>query len=207
MKWTSLLSLIIVAGVLVTQGARAQSAVDLGPQPPGRFDFYVLSLTWVPGFCVAHSDPSECGLDLGFRLHGLWPESMTGYPSDCAFDPLPGNVRAAYIGLFPSAHMIDHEWSKHGTCTGLSPAGFFDKTQQLLRAITVPPAYQRRENLQSSDGATIKSAFLAANSNLMAGSIVLSCAGQSISEIHVCLSKDDAPRVCENWERAEDNCR
>jgi ribonuclease T2 len=207
MKRTSLLSSIIVASSLLLQGARAQSAVDLGPQPPGRFDFYVLSLTWVPGFCASHSDPTECGLDLGFKLHGLWPESMTGYPSNCSSDPLPENIRAAYVGLFPSPQMIDHEWLKHGTCTGLGPAEFFEKTQNLLRAITVPLAYQRRANLRSSDAATIKSAFLAANSNLMAGSIVLSCAGQRISEIHVCLRKDDAARVCEDWERAEDNCR
>jgi ribonuclease T2 len=207
MKWTSLLSGIVVASSLLLQGALAQSAVDLGPQPPGRFDFYVLSLTWVPGFCAGHSDPTECALDLGFRLHGLWPESMTGYPSNCSSDPLPEDVRAAYVGLFPSAQMIDHEWSKHGTCTGLGPVGFFDKTQRLLRAIVVPPAYQRRANLQSSDAATIKSAFLAANSNLMAGSIVLSCAGQKISEIHICLTKDDTARACEAWEWAEDNCR
>jgi ribonuclease T2 len=207
MKLTSLLSGIIGASLLLLSGARAQSAIDLGPQPPGRFDFYVLSLTWVPGFCAGHRDPTECGLDLGFRLHGLWPESMTGYPSNCASDPLPENVRAAYVGLFPSAQMIGHEWSKHGTCTGLGPAGFFEKTQKLLREIAVPPAYQQRANLQSSDAATIKSAFLAANPSLIAGSIVLSCAGQRVSEIHICLTKDDAPRVCEAWEHAEDNCR
>lgn len=199
---------VLLAGILlVQQSAQAQNAVDLGPQPPGRFDFYVLSLTWVPGFCATHQDPAECRRDLGFGLHGLWPESMNGYPSDCSSDPLPADVRATYVGLFPDPEMIDHEWSKHGTCTGLGPAGFFQETQSLLGSTTIPADYRRRANIRPADAAAVKAAFLAANPNLSAGSIVLACARQRISEIHICLGRDGSPRVCEGWERAEDNCR
>jgi ribonuclease T2 len=166
-----------------------------------------LSLTWVPGFCATHRDPEECRRDLGFRLHGLWPESVDGYPSDCSSDALPEKVREAYVGLFPSPQMIDHEWLKHGTCTGLKPSEFFQKTQHLLASTIIPVNYRQRANIRSSDAAMIKAAFLAANPSFTAGSVVLLCARRLISEIHICLGKDGGARVCEAWERAEDNCR
>jgi ribonuclease T2 len=209
MKRTPLLAGLVLAGLLLMQQrAQAQSAIDLGPQSPRRFDFYVLSLTWVPGFCATHRDPDECRRDFGFRLHGLWPESVDGYPSNCSSDALPRNVREVYVGLFPSPQMIDHEWLKHGTCTGLSPSQFFEKTKNLLLSTTIPADYRQRANIRSSDATAVKAAFLAANPNLTAGSIVLSCARRQVSEIHICLGKDGASaRVCEAWERAEDNCR
>jgi ribonuclease T2 len=208
MKRILLLAGMILAWLaLAPQPAQAQEAVDLGPQRPGRFDFYVLSLTWVPGFCATHRDPEECRRNLGFRLHGLWPESVDGYPSDCASDALPESVREAYAGLFPDPQMIGHEWAKHGTCTGLGPSGFFAKTQRVLGSITVPPAYRQRRNLRPADAATVKAAFLAANPGLPAASLTLECARRQISEIHICLDKDDSARVCAAWEHAEDNCR
>jgi ribonuclease T2 len=94
---------VVVAALLAVCwpvcGALARDSNDLGPQPPGQFDFYVLSLTWVPGFCAGHRDPEECSQDLGFRLHGLWPESLNGYPYDCSNEALPADVRAEYVGL------------------------------------------------------------------------------------------------------------
>jgi ribonuclease T2 len=205
--------ILLLAGIILArlafapQGAQAQAAVDLGTQPPGRFDFYVLSLTWVPGFCATHRDPEECRRDLGFRLHGLWPESVDGYPTDCASAALPESVREAYIGLFPDPQMIGHEWAKHGTCTGLGPSGFFGKTQSLFGSITVPPAYRQQRNLRPSDAVAVRAAFLAANPNLRVGSIVVECVRRQISEIHICLRKDGSARGCAPWERAEDNCR
>lgn len=206
MKWIAFFAVALFTVLLPLQEARAQSGVDLGPQPPGQFDFYVLSLTWVPGFCAVHRDPEECVRNLGFGLHGLWPESVDGYPSNCSSDAMPEDVRTAYAALFPSADMIDHEWSKHGTCSGLGASDFFAKTQSLLGSITVPPDYQQSVKLQPSDAATVKAAFLAANPTLNAGSVVLSCAELRISEIHICLRKDGSARVCEAWERAENNC-
>ncbi len=142
MKCIAGLAVALLTGVLPLQFASAQGNLDLGPRQPGQFDFYVLSLTWVPGFCATHRDPDECREGWGFRLHGLWPELVDGYPSNCASYALPDDVRASYVGLFPSPAMIDHEWSKHGTCTGLDPSGFLATTQTLLGSINIPPEYQ-----------------------------------------------------------------
>jgi hypothetical protein len=55
---------------------------------PGDFNFYVLSLSWSSGFCATPAGArarGQCnaGADLGFVVHGLWPQYEHGYPSDC----------------------------------------------------------------------------------------------------------------------------
>ena len=75
--WLALLS---AAGL----GGAARAAQDVGPRPPGQFDYYVLSLSWVPGFCATNTkDPNECQKGLTFALHGLWPQFEGGrYPTN-----------------------------------------------------------------------------------------------------------------------------
>ncbi|URK88119.1 hypothetical protein LP421_11595 [Rhizobium sp. RCAM05350] len=52
------------------------------------FDFYVLSLSWSPSWCL-ENDPSgrsmQCDPDNnhGFIVHGLWPQNEQGYPEFC----------------------------------------------------------------------------------------------------------------------------
>jgi ribonuclease T2 len=186
--------------------APASADEDLGPQPPGAFDFYVLSLTWVPGFCARHSDPQECAGDIGFALHGLWPESRSGYPSNCANEELPAQTRSEFVDLFPSAGMIDHEWLKHGTCTGLGPRDYFETTREIRAAIHIPPEFQKSVALRPADGGTIKARFIADNPSLRENDLVLVCSHAVVVELHVCVGKDGSPRACEAWERAEERC-
>ena len=60
----------------------------VGGGTPGDFDYYVLSLSWSSGFCEtpagarAHGQ-CDAGANLGFVVHGLWPQYEHGYPSDC----------------------------------------------------------------------------------------------------------------------------
>jgi ribonuclease T2 len=52
----------------------------------GQFDFYVLALSWSPGFCEnsgSRSRQCDSGRGLGFVTHGLWPQNEQGYPSFC----------------------------------------------------------------------------------------------------------------------------
>ncbi len=52
---------------------------------PGQFDFYLLNLSWSPEFCATHGDSPECGRNLGFVVHGLWPQDTNGdYPQHCS---------------------------------------------------------------------------------------------------------------------------
>jgi ribonuclease I len=57
---SALTSLIFSAALAIT-GAGSVAARDLGPRAPGSFDYYVLALSWEPGFCATttgHAD--EC---------------------------------------------------------------------------------------------------------------------------------------------------
>jgi len=55
----------------------------------GDFDFYVLSLSWSPGFAgrrpAPAREPMQSGAGLGFVVHGLWPQYEHGYPQDCPY--------------------------------------------------------------------------------------------------------------------------
>jgi ribonuclease T2 len=58
---------------------------------PGKFDFYMLALSWSPSFCAdsaervpagsgQRADP-QCGArPHSFVVHGLWPQYETGFP-------------------------------------------------------------------------------------------------------------------------------
>jgi ribonuclease T2 len=117
--------------------------------PPGNFDFYLLTLSWSPGFCDsggAAKSPDQCGIGsgLGFVVHGLWPQFDRGYPSDCNPNaPQPSSIALAIThGVFPNEGLARYEWRKHGTCTGLSPQAYFADVKRARDEISIPDALQ-----------------------------------------------------------------
>jgi len=97
----------------------------------GRFDYYVLSLSWSPQHCAqtrpAANDP-QCAVPrrFGFVAHGLWPQYERGYPSSCATGAAPDAALVdGMLDIMPSPTLVRHEWAKHGSCSGLDPAGYF----------------------------------------------------------------------------------
>ena len=75
----------------------AGASSDVGPRPVGSFDDYVLSLTWVPGFCTGHGADQECLKGFGFALHGLWPQLENGsYPTSCSNAPVSPAERVRF---------------------------------------------------------------------------------------------------------------
>ena len=92
---------------------------------PGKFDFYVLNLSWSPEFCSIHGASPQCASHPGFVVHGLWPQNDDGsYPVFCSQRPGPGHPDPN-LDITPDLSLLHHEWTKHGTCTNLSPEAFF----------------------------------------------------------------------------------
>ena len=164
---------------------------------PGAVDYYVLSLTWVPGFCATHHDPNACGRSLGFALHGLWPElERGGYPSHCTGPRLSDGVRVRYQDLYPSPGLIRHEWDKHGACSGLRADAYFQLSDAVMRRVVIPPDLRTPAPLWPRDAARVKQAFLAANPGLPARGIDTLTADGQLSEVRLCVTKTGAFRSC-----------
>jgi ribonuclease T2 len=187
--------------------AQAQAAPDSAPAPtaapasagmvaPGNFDFYLLTLSWSPGFCDtggAAKSPDQCsaGSNLGFVVHGLWPQFQHGYPSDC--DPNRPVSRIALQeaeGVFPSQGLARYEWRKHGTCTGLSPEAFFASVRRARDSIVVPDAFKTPREQQSIAPGDIQRAFTAANRGLRPETMAIGCMRGQLQDVRLCLSKD-----------------
>jgi ribonuclease T2 len=74
-------------GLLLVLLALASPAFADGERA-GDFDYYVLSLSWSPNWCALEGDAEDspqcdAARDLGWVLHGLWPQYDDGWPSFC----------------------------------------------------------------------------------------------------------------------------
>jgi ribonuclease T2 len=88
----------------------------------------------------------------------------------------------------PSAQLIQHEWAKHGTCTGLSPADYFGKSDRLYAQLRYPDM-DRLSRRPLSVG-EFKTAFAAANPAVSPTAIrVTTKRGGWLDELWLCLDK------------------
>ena len=166
----------------------------------GQFDYYLLTLSWSPTYCLTHSDDrAQCGSKgYGFVLHGLWPQYQDGgYPEYCGADaPLPAAARRVGESLFPSPRLVGHEWDRHGRCSGLAALDYFRTADRALAVVQVPPALQTpRQSLQLS-AAQVRAAFRSANPMLEADGMAIACTRNELSEVRVCLDQKLRWRSC-----------
>jgi len=174
---------------------------------PGRFDFYVLALSWSPSFCAAAAEQTpnrapglQCGgRPFSFVVHGLWPQYERGFPSFCQ-NPAPWVDRSIVdqtLDIMPSPGLVIHEWKRHGTCSGLSAKTYFETVRKARAAVTIPSAYG--DHLDKPIMVTpgdVAAAFLKANPGLSQDGLAVACDSKRLSEIRICLSKDFSFRDC-----------
>ncbi|MGA0603285.1 ribonuclease T2 family protein [Caulobacter sp. KR2-114] len=192
----------VVLGVslgLAGCGVASAAGHDVGKRPPGKFDYYVLALSWAQGYCdvTPHPDPAECGTIPGFVPHGLWPQLNGGnWPSNCSHQALPAAERQRSQGIYASPGLITHEWSKHGTCSGLKPAAYFDLTRADVARVQIPADYRTGRKLGAGEADALDQALVAANPGLTAGDLKPVTANGEITEVDICLTKAGAFRSC-----------
>ncbi len=178
----------------------------------GRFDFYVLSLSWSPSYCEAeksHANRQQCasGRPYAFVVHGLWPQFERGFPADCttAEPDVPRERRAALYDLMPSAGLIGYQWRKHGSCSGLSQRDYFAVMRKARQQVRIPAEFARLDDYRMVDPAAAERAFLAANPGLDAAAIAVTCDKRYLREVRICLTKDLKFRACPEIDRR--SCR
>ena len=169
---------------------------------PGEFAYYVLSLSWSPAFCLASPDSAECNgpRRYGFLVHGLWPQNEQGWPEHCdARRPVSEEVVQGIADLMPARALVYHEWSAHGTCSGLDPAPYFALVRRAYAGLAMPPELGAPARAIEQPPAAIAGAFLNANPHLPAQAIVVTCSGEGeprLREVRICLDRELAPRAC-----------
>jgi ribonuclease T2 len=173
-----------------------------GAIAPGAFDFYVLALSWSSGFCQTsgaarnYGSPAygQCapGAGRGFVVHGLWPQNLHGYPSDCGpMGRSPSRIALETVAdLYPDEGLARHEWRTHGTCSGKSPTDYFADVRRAREGIVIPPPFQSAGTQQSWTRVDLERAFIAANPGLLPGMLSVACNKNIFTEIRICLSKD-----------------
>ncbi|HEX3496228.1 MAG TPA: ribonuclease T2 [Methylocella sp.] len=164
---------------------------------PGDFDFYVLSLSWSSGFCETPAGARargqcDAGANLGFVVHGLWPQYEHGYPSDCGpAARFPSRLALdSAQGIYPSEGLARHEWQKHGACSGKSPTDYFAEVRRARDSIVIPAPFVAAKEQQTWTPIDITRAFIAANARLRPGMLGVACASGVLQEVRICFSKD-----------------
>jgi ribonuclease T2 len=200
-----------IVAALLASSAFARDNRQGGDQP-GVFDYYALSLSWSPEYCTSRDDPVQCadGRQLGFVLHGLWPQFEKGYPDSCSRAKLPAAVRDRYVDMYPAPKLISHEWQKHGTCSGLSPEAYLALSSKLKDGLKIPADFQRPQQPVRVTPGQFEQAFRQANPALAKDSVLPFCTGggRFLREAHACYGKDGASRSCamDEIKRSQKSC-
>ena len=166
---------------------------------PGVFDYYLLNLSWEPEFCHSrrNADSEECQKGgRGFVIHGLWPQFANGYPEHCSDTPAPGDL-ARFTDFMPTVWLAQHEWSTHGTCSGLSPEDYFGQIHKAFSSIRIPDQLARPERGFAIAPSDVKQAFVQANPGLRTEDMAVSCGNNYLTAVEFCLTKDSLkPMQC-----------
>lgn len=198
----------IAACGLISGGANAQSQ-------SGKFDFYVLALSWSPSFCALEGREKgreQCdGPAKGFVLHGLWPQHDRGFPSSCdhSFRNAPNSVIQQIRGLYPEDGLARHQWRKHGTCSGQTPAAYFAEVKRAVEKVKIPDSFNEAHEGGRVNPRDIERKFIEANQGLRPGMLATTCVRGMLQEVRVCLSRDlrgfvACPDVARSSCRAQD---
>jgi ribonuclease T2 len=166
---------------------------------PGDFDFYLLNLSWSPEFCATHPSSPECATHPGFVVHGLWPQNTDGtYPENCSNAPGPTNP-GAFTAVIPTVSLIEHEWTTHGTCSGLAADAYFNAIRSAFQSIRIPAPFTSTQPPPATlPPANILAEFAAANPGFPTASFALSCGNNYLTAIEVCMDKNLHPEACQS---------
>ncbi len=203
---------------IVSAGLTLAAAQDLPDRivrggPSGEFDFYVLALSWSPGFCTLEGDAKnrdQCrsGSGLGFVVHGLWPQNERGFPIECG----PANRNPSRQSMdtarqvFPEDGLARYQWRKHGVCSGSSPTDYFNDVKRAREAVVVPAQFKAVDRPQSWAPIDLERAFVAANPGLRTDMMSVACRRSELQEVRICLTKDlRSFRSCQEVDRG--GCR
>jgi ribonuclease T2 len=161
---------------------------------------YTLSLIWLPQQCRADREGFACGgkRRADFVLHGLWPDGKgKDWPQWCKPAPvLPASTIAAHYCATPSPQLIQHEWSKHGTCmSGYTPDRYFAQSNTLFDGFVAPN--MRALSYRRQTVASVQRAIADANPGMRADMVRLNLDKKGwLREVWLCLDTRFKYKTC-----------
>jgi nuclear transport factor 2 (NTF2) superfamily protein len=167
----AIIALLAFGFVCASGSASARHRHQATAGAPGDFTYYLLSLSWSPAFCLSSPDAPECNgpRRYGFIVHGLWPQNEQGWPENCdVHRTVPDDVVRGIADVMPARNLIYHEWSAHGTCSGLEPAEFFALVRRAYAGVAIPHQLSSPAQALEQPPIAIADAFLHTNPRLMA---------------------------------------
>ena len=155
---------------------------------------YTLALTWSPRFCrdARNKTGLQCGQGrFGFTLHGLWPDGEgRQWPQYCRpVALLPESVIRRNLCATPSVQLLQHEYAKHGSCMGVSPAQYFGQATALYRRLRYPDmaALSRQQGLTAGRFAA---AFARANPGIAPDMMRITADRRGwLDEVWLCMNR------------------
>lgn len=193
---------VAALGVAAT-AAVAVAVMRNEPAPSADFAYYTLALSWSPSYCETEDREqrtAQCrGRPRAFVLHGLWPQHERGWPESCYSGKrpwVPQHVIHDMIGIMPGKGLIIHQYAKHGTCSDLSPEAYFDAASRAFERVRIPERFLKLERPLNATPAEIERAVLAANPELDADMVAITCGPERLREVRVCFTKDVQPTAC-----------
>src|SRR5271169_4860997 len=194
-----------VTGTSFAQHKKSQSPSS--NSSPGNFDYYLLTLSWAPEFCASNSrgrTSAECDpkKHMGLVVHGLWPQDNNGkWPQDCASTPPVSSATVNHMmPIMPGSSLIQHEWAKHGTCSGLSVDQYFSAIEKFYDGLKEPDDFKKPSSSTTTGPSDIEQKFATANQAPQAAFRV-SCPQNAFSAVEICLTKDFQYQACPNTVR------
>ena len=169
----------------------------------GDFDYYVLSLSWSPNWCAVEGDvrgSEQCdrGRDLGWVVHGLWPQYEQGWPSYCHTSERPPSrsLTNAQADIFGAGGAAWYQWKKHGVCAGLEAKEYYDLVRRAYGMVNRPEVLRKLTNPVRLPASVVEEAFLQANPDWHSDMLTITCREGRIQEARLCLTRDLEPRIC-----------
>lgn len=175
---------------------------DKKADPNAKFDFYVLAMSWSPQHCATAGNRKGSDLQCAgsrtydFVLHGLWPQYEKGWPQDCSTAPVSRELVDSMLDIMPAPGLVRHEWSKHGTCSGMEPKEYFEAARETFQGVKIPAQYTQPKLQVVTSPQEMRKRFQDANPSHPADSFAVACSGRFVQEVRVCYTTDLEPRAC-----------
>ncbi|MEH8172711.1 ribonuclease T2 family protein [Aeromonas veronii] len=173
-------------------------------------DYYALSISWSPQHCSTVDPKSnkhsfQCSLNrFGFVVHGLWGQNSKAnnkceQPRNCSQTVVDIETVRKTLCTVPGVDLIQGEWQKHGTCTGMSSSTYFQKTRELWESINKPDMSKIVNAENKTTAGEIVKAFVEINKSagLTDDAVALQVASKNyLKEVFICYDTSFRYRAC-----------